>query len=118
MHTGKCQIRYYNNIYSAIDDNLGDLCEVLENLAAKWRTIATNLRLRDNAMEIIEGNNSRDVARCLQLALRDWLKLNYNYERNGLPSWRMLAKAIQNLDAGLFNRIIAEHPAKQIRNSI
>ncbi len=100
-----------NNIYSAFDDDLGDVCEKLtERLAPDWRTIATNLRLRDRTMNIIEKNNPGDVTRCLRLALKDWLKLNYNYERNGHPSWRMLAKAVQNLDGALFNEILHEHP--------
>ncbi len=84
---------------------------MIESLAAKWRTIATNLRLNDSNMDTIAYNNNKDAMRCLQLAIMDWLKLNYNYEKNGFPSWRMLAKAIKNLDGGLFNQIILEHPA-------
>ena len=97
--------------YIDFDDDLGELCEVLSNLAGQWRTIANNLRLRDGSMNTIESDNSRSVTRCLQLAIRDWLKLNYNYERNGRPSWRMLAKAVRPLDGGLFEKIVREHPA-------
>ncbi len=84
---------------------------MIASSAAKWRTIATNLRLNNSYMETIAYDNNRDSMRCLQLAIRDWLKLNYNYKKNGFPSWRMLAKAIKNLDGGLFNQIILEHPA-------
>ncbi len=90
---------------------MGDVCEVLGDLAGQWRTIATNLRLREASMNTIEKNNSNDVMRCLQLAMGDWLKLNFNHERNGLPSWRTLAKAVRKLDGRLFERIVREHPA-------
>ncbi len=62
-------------------------------------------------MDTIETNNSQDVTRCLQLAIKDWLKLNYNYKKNGPPSWRMLAKSIRKLDGKLFNQIVHDHPA-------
>ncbi len=84
---------------------------MIASLAAKWRIIATNLRLNDSSTETIQHDNYRDALGCLHLAIREWLKLNYNYEKNGRPSWRMLAKAIQNLDGRLFDKIILEHPA-------
>ena len=49
-------------------------------------------------MDTIEANNSNDVERCLQLAITDWLRLNYNYEKNVKPSWRKLEKAVYLLD--------------------
>ena len=62
-------------------------------------------------METIAGDN-KDSNECLRLAMIKWLKLNYNWERNGVPSWRMLAKAIRQLDGGLFNKIAQEHPGR------
>ena len=90
---------------------MGDICDLLEDLAGQWRTIATSLRLRDSSMNIIEVQNRDDVTRCLQLAIADWLKLKFNHERSGPPSWRMLAKAVRKLDGRLFDKIIREHPA-------
>ncbi len=95
-----------------LDDNLGDIMEMLRGLDMKrWRTIATRLRLRSTSMDTIETNNSKDVERCLELAITDWLKLNYHYERNGKPSWRKLAKAVYLFDRTIFNKIVKEHPA-------
>ena len=84
---------------------------MLSSLAGQWRTIATNLRLKNDFMKTIESNHPKDVMICLQLAIEDWLTLNYNCERNGRPSWRTLAKAVRPLDGGLFERIVREHPA-------
>ncbi len=64
-------------------------------------------------MNTIETNNCRDVTRCLQLDIREWMKLNFNYERNGWPSWRTLAKAVRKLDGIVFDSIVREPPAGQ-----
>ncbi len=76
----------------------------------RWRTLATNLRLKDSSMNTIKADNSNDVVWCLQLALTDWLKLNYNYERNGKPSWKKLAKAMRPLDGNIFEKIFSKFP--------
>ena len=93
------------------EDDLGDVVEVLSGLASRWRTIATNLRLRKDSLNAIELEHSKDVTRCLQRAIEEWLKRNYNYKRNGVPSWRMLAKAVRHLDGtiGIFKKIVNEH---------
>ena len=82
---------------------------MLSSLAGQWRTIATNLQLKNGSMNTIESNHPKDAMRCLQLAIKDWLELNY--ESNGRPSWRMLAKAVHPLDGELFKQIVCEHPA-------
>ncbi len=61
-------------------------------------------------MDNIATNNSSDAVRCLQLALTDWLRLNYNYENNGRPSWKKLAKAMKPLDGNVFEKIVSKFP--------
>ncbi len=80
-------------IYTAIEDDLADVLDALSDLAAEWRRIATKLQLREGAMNTIDANN-RITESCLHCAITEWLKLNYNTKKNGLPSWRMLAKAV------------------------
>ena len=60
-------------------------------------------------MDNIEAEHSKDVTRCLQRAIGEWLKRNYNYKKNGVPSWRMLAKAVRHLDGTIFEKIVSEH---------
>ncbi len=76
-----------------------------------WRTLSTNLRLKNSSMNTIEKNNKDDVVMCLRLALIDWLKLTYNYEKHGKPSWKKLAKAMKTLDGKIFESIVSEYPA-------
>ncbi len=77
----------------------------------KWRIITNRLRLNHSSMDIIETNNSNDVERCLELAITDWLKLNYDYETNGEPSWRKLAEAVCPLNRRISNDIVEKYPA-------
>ncbi len=77
----------------------------------RWRTLATNLRLNNASMNTIEKNHDKDVERCLQLALTDWLNLNYNYGKNGKPSWKKLAKAVKPLNGNIFEKIVSKYPA-------
>ncbi len=60
-------------------------------------------------MNTIKADNSNDVVRCLQLALTDRLKLNYNYEKNGKPR-KKLAKAMRPLDGIIFEKIVSNFP--------
>ena len=81
----------------------------VESLSFKWKLLATKLRINDDFLGVIENNHSSDVQTCLREALREWLKLNYNYQRHGRPSWRGLAKAVKTLDNGLSERIAKSH---------
>ncbi len=76
----------------------------------RWRTLTTSLRLKYSSMSTIKEAKKNDVVRCLQLALMDWLKLNYNYEKHGKPSWKKLAKAMRPLDGNIFKKIVLEFP--------
>ncbi len=93
--------------FSEISEDIADIMDVLAGFdTGRWRTLATNLRLRIPSMDSIEGN----ARRCLQLALTDWLRLNYNYVKNGRPSWNNLAKTMRPLDGNIFERIVSKYP--------
>ncbi len=97
-----------------IEDNLGDIMEMLRGLDMKrWRTIATRIRLRSTAMDTIETYYSKDVERCLEVAITEWLNMNYDDIRrfNGRPSWRRLADVVYPLDRTIFEKIVKKHPA-------
>ncbi len=97
--------------FSDISEDIADIMEVLTEFdIGRWRTLATSLRLRIPSMNNIETKNSSDTVRCLQLALTDWLRLNYNYEKNGRPSWKKLAKAMRPLDGTIFEKIVSKFP--------
>ncbi len=65
-------------------------------------------------MDTIGENHTKDVERCLQLVIGEWLKLNYNYKKHGMPSWKMLAKAVREVDGSIFDKIVKEHKKKVV----
>ncbi len=98
--------------FSDISEDIADIMEVLADFdTGRWCTLATSLRLKESSLNTIENNHSNDVVRCLQLALTDWLRLNYNYEKHGKPSWKKLAKAMKTLNGNIFENIVSKYPA-------
>ncbi len=67
--------------------------------------IATNLHLKGNEINSIRNS---DQERLISV-ISEWLKMNYNYERFGPPSWQMLARAVQPINGRLFGRICDKH---------
>lgn len=98
---------WYND-YTDVDD-LRDILDVVEPLSARWRLFSSKLRLKESTLDVIERNNPKDVETCLYKALGEWLKLNYDHQRHGMPSWRRLAEAVHKMDYKLFERIVKSH---------
>ena len=94
---------------SGISD-LGDVFDAVEILSAKWEVLATKLRIQQHTVEAIKKNNPGDVDVCLNIMLGQWLKLKYDYQKYGRPSWRIVAKSVQRMDPGLFEEIARDHP--------
>ena len=46
---------------------------------------------------------------CLNEALKLWILRKYKTERYGLPTWKMLLKAIGKVDENLFKKLAREH---------
>ena len=80
--------------------------DAVEPLSSNWRRLSTKLRLKYSTLEAIEHNNSGDVYTCLHKALVEWLRLNYDYERHGRPSWTRLAEAVSSFDSALSEKIM------------
>ena len=85
--------------------------DAVESLASKWRRLCTKLRLKESILDVIEHNNPGDVDDCLHRALGEWLKLNYDHQKHGRPSWRRLAEAVSSLDYALSEKIAMMHTA-------
>lgn len=78
-------------------------------LAASWRLLCNRLGIKESSLEVIAHNYPRNANMCLQQALVEWLKWNYEYWRHGKPSWRKLAEAIWSLDRALFDTVVEAH---------
>ena len=92
-----------------LDDDLGDVVDAVEPLASKWRRLCTKLRLKETNLDVIERNNPGDMHGCLHKALGEWLRLNYDHQRHGRPSWKRLAEAVSSLDSALSEKITTRY---------
>ena len=99
--------------FEGIDD-IGDVFDEVENLSPKWNLLATKLRLRNHAVENIQLKYS-DGMNSLNETLKEWLKLNYNHQKYGRPSWRRLAEAVWSLDYRLFEEIVRNHAGETMQ---
>ena len=93
-------------------DDLPDVLDAVESsLSAKWKRLSTKLGIKTSSIDVIKSDNPGDAKACLYDALVDWLKMNYDHQRHGRPSWERLAKAVKSLDSALFEQIVKEHPS-------
>ena len=79
------------------------------DLAAEWELLAIRLGLRESTIKCTKADNPGNCRKCLYEILFEWLRWNYDYDKFGTPSWRILAKAVKPLNAAKFYDIVDAH---------
>ena len=75
----------------------------------RWKDLGLNLGLYCLTLEAIE-RDYRSTNERLEAVLTEWLRMNYDIEEYGLPSWRQLADAVEPIDHALAIVIKEQHP--------
>ena len=88
---------------------MSDVLDEVESLSSKWRLLLTKLGVKQSTLDSIKANNAGDVKMCLFEALGEWLRLNYDHQRHGRPSWGRLVKAVSSIDFALSETISKKH---------
>ena len=96
-------------------DDLPDVYREVYTVAARWSDISCALYLPISQEEAIrKETRGDDSAHCLRMVLSRWLRKSYNYDKYGLPTWRMLVKAVGDPfggnDCALAETIANRHP--------
>ena len=96
-------------------DDLHDVYREVYTVAARWSDISFALYLPISQEEVIrKETRGDDCAHCLRMVLSKWLRKSYNYDKYGLPTWRMLVKALGDPfggnDCALAETIANKHP--------
>ena len=94
-----------------MNDDLADVIEVIDPLAASWKEIGTRLRLPADRMDAIASENT-DVKNCLLEVSTHWLRRNYDTDKFGEPSWRWLARVCYGINGVVFKEIAEGHKGK------
>jgi hypothetical protein len=69
-------------------------------LAYKWRDLCCFLGLPPDILATIEKDHPHNAMGSLQDGLTHWLKMNYDTDMHGPPSWRKLVEAVDNPAGG------------------
>ena len=100
------------NFLADRDDDFTEVVDSVQRLAAKWPRLAPRLHLKGATIEVIKKNNPRDAQGGLHDTITEWLNMNYNFKRFGVPSWRTLVYAVKGLDNALAHEIARNHRGK------
>ena len=97
MHNGTCILLLSLANEEVLNmDNLIDIIDALEEggfTTSEWRRLGLRLRIKNDDLKIIETNNPKDVARCLEECLVKWLK-------TGKATYNGLAEALKKMGEG------------------
>ena len=93
------------------EDDLFDVQKEVISLTAKWRDMCIALRLRPADEDAIASRYQSNPNDCLKAVLARWLQKEYNYQKHGPPTWRMLVKVVAH-PAGGDNVALAEKIAR------
>ncbi len=99
--------------------DMDDLCCILshlEDVRAECYNIGTFLKLRQGDLDTIRRSNV-DFAEAMTAIINNWLKLNYNVEKFGEPTWKALVDAVASPMGGNNNAVAMEiarsHPGER-----
>ena len=101
------------------DDNLFEVYKEVCILAPRWSDIccALNIPHEETIRKETLGDESK---RSLRMVLRKWLQKSYNYQKYGLPTWRMLVVAVGDPFGGdhcaLAETIAKKHPGMYMQS--
>ena len=78
-------------------------------LASKWQQLSAFLGLKISVIDRIRSDFPSDSLGCWSEALKEWIKLNYNTQRHGDPSWQTLLRTVAKVDKQLFRRLATKY---------
>ena len=80
----------------------------MKSLSAKWEELAGQLGLRRNTIGNIKADKDTSSLH-LNLAIEEWLNLNYDHKKYGRPTWRHLAEIVGRINSSLSESIKRDH---------
>ena len=76
----------------------------------RWHELGLNLGLHPDSLDVIK-HDYRQTDDRLEAVLLQWLKGNCDLDKDGLPSWRRLAEAVEPIDPALSLHIKERDPS-------
>ena len=76
-----------------------------------------HLGLKPSKISRIQSDNPNNSARALQEVVVEWVRQNYDVQKFGPPSWKMVVKAVA-ADTGGRNKLLAKKIANKHPKSL
>ena len=113
MYIHECGYMYDSSIMFATGtDDLFDVKTEVDSIAAEWYNFGMALNLEHQQLSVIKIAEHRPKE-CLNNVLVEFLKKNYDWEKYGVPSWRLIVIALGHRTGGnnteLALRVAEEH---------
>lgn len=106
-------VKYVCLAHSTAEDDVYEVYREVHTMAGSWGRIAVALRLPPSLKSLIAKTHSNNPEDCLLAVVEEWLKENYNVQKYGHPSWRVLVEAVADSIGGanpaLAHSIAAKH---------
>ena len=96
----------------------GDILKELNGLESEYYLLGTHLHLPPSKVKEIRANNPRHCKTALCEVVTEWLELNYDYNKFGMPTWVMLVEAVRELDIEQARKIANKHKVMFIKTLI
>ena len=77
------------------DSDLHDVVEAVLPLCAHWQDLGLALRIKPSSLDTIKATEP-DPRKRLDALMSAWLTKQYNYNKFGNPSWRLLCQAVHS----------------------
>jgi hypothetical protein len=95
-----------------LDDSLAVETEVMD-IARNWMDFGKVLCIRQGKLDTIKEKECSSPRQCLSQVVQEFLKMNYDSESHGPPSWRLVVIATAHRaggdNTGLALKIAADH---------
>ena len=100
---------FYSSSILSDEDDWNDVIIACSSLAPKWQHLSGLLGLPIKTIRTIRESYPNDSETSWSEALMQWIMQEYNTEKYGSPSWRLLLKAVSRVDETLFDKLAKEH---------
>ena len=80
--------------------DIHEVYDAVHTLCARWSDLCFALKLPPAEEEAIGETHSGTPRKCLREVVKKWLRKNYNFQKDGHPSWRFLVRAVGDPNGG------------------
>ena len=97
-------------LFNTGENDLAAVHQAVGSIGANLRPLATRLGLAPGTVDAVMRvyTTGYTLSERMQKILLEWLRRNYDTERHGLPSWRMLCTVVASEEGGFNWRLASE----------